>query len=449
MIARLYKTFLVALLLLIQIPISASANSPTMTVMSRNIYLGADVGTAMKLLPDFPAAAQFMWDQVKHNDFRKRAPKLAAELASAKPDLVGIQEATVWYCKKDLWSSRVTVFDYLQLLTDATKSTGVGYSVAKARGVEAFNPGYSISAIPYLTKVTDPELFPSIFKEKTAYCGFTIGDAILVRDDRASDIRQVGNTEYEASYSIVPTLMTIYRGYTWVDIKESDGVVRVVSTHLESIFDKDKTPNSVLQAQQLVTDLKSVRMPLVVLGDFNADYRDPRASSAPNPGEQPVVGKACPTPGERSCNAYWIMLDSGFTNLSPDAEDPKNFSWGATDLLNGPDPKRDTVARTFGNENGFTDRLDYVFGRNGVTTQSSRIIGNTWPSGESIWDCGTQRCFATDHAGVVATFSIPTSAMQVDPPLPTHTRFPLGLWNSLGLIILGFIGWRTIRWWRS
>ena len=243
--------------------------------------------------------------------------------------------------------------------------------------------------------------------------------------------------------------MTIYRGYTWVDIKESDSVVRVVSTHLESIFDKDKTPNSVLQAQQLVTDLKSVRMPLVVLGDFNADYRDPRASSAPNPGEQPVVGKACPTPGERSCNAYWIMLDSGFTNLSPDAEDPKNFSWGATDLLNGPDPKRDTVARTFGNENGFTDRLDYVFGRNGVTSQSSRIIGNTWPSGESIWDCGTQRCFATDHAGVVATFSIPTSAMQVDPPLPTHTRFPLGLWNSLGLIILGFIGWRTIRWWRS
>ena len=226
MIARLYKTFLVALLLLIQIPISASADSPTMTVMSRNIYLGADVGTAMKLLPDFPAAAQFMWDQVKHNDFRKRAPKLAAELASAKPDLVGIQEATVWYCKKDLWSSRVTVFDYLQLLTDATKSTGVGYSVAKARGVEAFNPGYSISAIPYLTKVTDPELFPSIFKEKTAYCGFTIGDAILVRDDRASDIRQVGNTEYEASYSIVPTLMTIYRGYTWVDIKESDEIGR-------------------------------------------------------------------------------------------------------------------------------------------------------------------------------------------------------------------------------
>ena len=35
------------------------------TVMSRNIYLGADVGVALDLIPNFPAAAQFMWDQMK------------------------------------------------------------------------------------------------------------------------------------------------------------------------------------------------------------------------------------------------------------------------------------------------------------------------------------------------------------------------------------------------
>lgn len=449
MIVRLFKTLVVALLLLIQVPLPAFATSQTMTVMTRNIYLGADVGTAMKLLPNFSAAAQFMWDQVKHNDFRKRAPKLAAELASAKPDVVGIQEATMWYCKKDLWSSRVKVFDYLQLLTDATKQTGVSYSVASSRGQRAFNPGYSIAAIPYLTKVTDPDLFPSIFKEKTAYCGFTIGDAILVRNDRVSDIRQVGNSEYDASYAIVPTLMTIYRGYSWLDIKQGSSVVRVVTTHLESIFDADKTPNSVLQSQQLVSDLRATHIPTIVLGDFNADYRDPRSTTAPNPGEQPVVGKSCPTPGQRSCNAYWIMIDNGFKNLSPDAEDPKNFSWGASDLLNGPNPKRAAVARTFGNEFGFTDRLDYVFGRNGVTSESSKIIGNTWPNGESIWDCGNERCFATDHAGVVATVSIPAATMEIDPPLPAHSRFPLGLWNSAGLIILAFFAMRTLRWWRS
>ncbi|MBU6352668.1 MAG: hypothetical protein KJS67_01365, partial [Actinomycetales bacterium] len=144
--------------------------------MSRNIYLGADVGVAMKLLPNFPAAAQFMWDQVRTTDFSARAPKLAAEFATTKPDVIGIQEATIWYCKKDLWSGKVEVFNFLNTLIDETKKTGVGYSLAEVDDISAFNPGYSIAAIPYLTKVVDPEVFRPLFKQDSAACGFTIGD---------------------------------------------------------------------------------------------------------------------------------------------------------------------------------------------------------------------------------------------------------------------------------
>ena len=57
-----------ALLLTLTSPVQAA--EPTVTVMSRNIYLGADVGVAMELIPDFPAAAQFMWDQVKKPTLR-------------------------------------------------------------------------------------------------------------------------------------------------------------------------------------------------------------------------------------------------------------------------------------------------------------------------------------------------------------------------------------------
>ena len=73
------KRFLFATLLFISFlaPSSAQANDNQVTVLSRNLYLGADVGIALKLIPDFPAAAQFMWDQVKANDFTQRAPKLA------------------------------------------------------------------------------------------------------------------------------------------------------------------------------------------------------------------------------------------------------------------------------------------------------------------------------------------------------------------------------------
>lgn len=432
--------------LLIPLPKVEAQEPYQVTVMSRNLYLGADVGVALQLIPDFPAAAQFMWDQVKATDFTKRSLKLAEEAAREKPDLIGIQEATIWYCKKNLWSKKVEVFNFLDQFIEATEKTGTPYTIASANDVSAFNPGYSISAIPYLTKVEDSELFPSIFGSTSAACGFTIGDAILVREDLAGKIRQVGNTEYDAVYSIVPTIMKIYRGYTWVDFQVADSIVRVISTHLESIWDENVVPNSAIQARQLVSDLDSSKMPLIVIGDFNADPRDPRPIGDPNPGEQPVVSDACPKSGDSQCNAYVTMIEAGFDNASPDASNPKYFTWGAAALLNGPDKARATTALEYGNQYGFTDRLDYVFTKNMYATISSKLIGNTYPDGSSIWDCGKngmERCFASDHAGIVATIEVPRGASTTDPALPKHARFPLGLWHYLAIALISLVSWRT------
>jgi endonuclease/exonuclease/phosphatase family metal-dependent hydrolase len=433
---------LLAIALISSTTVSEASEPYDITVMSRNLYLGADVGVALELIPDFPAAAQFMWDQVKKTDFSTRVVKLAEEAAQEKPDLIGIQEATIWYCKKNLWSKKVEVFNFLNQYIEATKSTGVGYSLASFNGTDAFNPGYSIAAIPYLTKVEDPTTFEAIFGSSSAACGFTIGDAILVRDDVADDVIQVGNSEYEATYSIVPTLMTIYRGYTWVDFKRQDSTVRVISTHLESIWDENKVPNSALQAEQLVADLAGSKMPLIVMGDFNADYRDPRPVSEANPGQQPVVSESCPKPGAADCNAYATMLSAGFENSSPDAKDPRYFTWGASALLNGPEKSRVKSATEFGNQYGFTDRLDYIFTKNVYATVSTKIIGNVYPDGSSIWDCGDEKCFASDHAGVVATIELPRGAGALDPALPEHGRFPLGVWHFIAIALLGLFAWR-------
>ncbi|MBM3720805.1 MAG: hypothetical protein FJW47_02765 [Actinobacteria bacterium] len=441
------RRFVLLLLALLLLPLPhAKAEEPyQLTVMSRNIYLGADVGVALDLIPNFPAAAQFMWDQVKKTDFTKRANKLAAEAALDKPALIGIQEATTWYCKKNLWSEKVAVFDFLAQFIEATQANGTSYSLASFDGVDAFNPGYSIAVIPYLTKVEDPDLFLSLFGSTSAACGFTIGDAILVRDDLKKNIVQVGNTEYDATYSIVPTIMTIYRGYTWVDFKVNGSLVRVISTHLESIWDENKVPNSALQATQLIEDLKGAKMPLIVMGDFNADPRDPRSESEPNPGLQPVISEACPTSGIASCNAYKAMIDAGFTNASPDATNPRYFTWGASALLNGPDSNRIEVAKEFGNQYGFTDRLDYIFTKNVYATVSSKLIGNIYPDGSSIWDCGDGKCFASDHAGLVATIEIPRSMANQDPVLPDHARFPLGIWHFVAIALVSLISWRIAR----
>ena len=409
-------------------PYAAQAAEPTITVMSRNIYLGADVGVALELIPDMPAAAQFMWDQVNKNDFSKRSIALAAEIKEYKPDVIGLQEATIWYCKKNAWSKKVEVFNLTDQLLEAL---GGSYVLASKDGKTAFNPGYSINPIPFLTMVKDPTRFQKLFGQDKAACGFQIGDALAIKKELSTQVINVGNTEYEASYSIVPTLMTIYRGYTWADIAIENIPVRFISTHLESIWDENKVPNAAKQATQLIEDVRETNMPLVVIGDFNSDPRDPRPANAANPGLQPTASEECPA-GSSKCNAYRLMKEAGFNDAGPDASDPTTYTWGMNALLTGPDPDRLKSAQGMGNEYGFTDRLDYIFTKNGVDVSTSQIIGYKAP-------------YATDHAGVFAEFTILNSLAGQSAPLDSHKPFPISFWQWVAIALLALTIWRIRR----
>ena len=420
----LITSFLIAFLT----PISAPAAQPALTVMSRNIYLGADVGVALELIPNMPAAAQFMWDQVNKNDFSKRSIALAAEIKKYHPDVIGLQEATIWNCKKNAWSKKTQVFNFTDQLLAAL---GGEYVLASKDGTTAFNPGYSINPIPFLTIVKDPARFKKIFGQETAACGFQIGDALAIKKSLSDRVIKVGNTEYDATYNIVPTLMTIYRGYTWADIKISGTPVRFITTHLESIWDENKIPNSAKQASQLISDVDKTDMPLVVIGDFNSDPRDPRPANAANPGLQPTASKECPANSSK-CSAYRLMMEAGFKDAGPDASDPTTYTWGMDALLTGPDPDRLKAAQSMGNEYGFTDRLDYIFTKNGVDVTTSQIIGFKAP-------------YATDHAGVLAEFTITNNSAIESSDLPPHKPFPISFWQWIGLALLVLIFWLIRR----
>jgi endonuclease/exonuclease/phosphatase family metal-dependent hydrolase len=317
---------------------------------------------------------------------------------------------------------------------EATKKLGHEYVLASKDGIDALNIGYSIPAIPYLTMVSDPDTFQPLFGSDRAACGFEIGDALVVKKEIASRIIKVGNSEYETSYSIIPKIMTIYRGYTWADIEYNGSNVRIVSTHLESLWDSNKVPNSVLQAKQLIQDLSSTKMPTIVIGDFNSDPRDPRPNSESNPGGQPEASKACGAQVEKpslntaidTCNAYWVMRNGGFLDAGPDAQKGENFTWGMNALLTGPDEKRFKAAQKMGNNRGFTDRLDYIFLKNGAEVVSSKIVGNTPPE-NGLWP--------SDHASVVARVSLPTYSEEAA-PLNPHKPFPISFWNWVGILIL-------------
>ena len=414
----------------------------TVTVMSRNLYLGADVAVALELLPDMPAAAQFMWEQVAATDFTARAAVLAQELADNRPDVVALQEATTWQCRTSILGESTVVFDFTAQLLAATAAAGTEYVVASADGEQALNPGYAIPALPFLTTVHDPGTFQPLFGSDEAACGFTIADALLVRADLAAQVTAVGNIDYEARYAVVPVLFEVDRGFTWAELAIGQRPVRFVATHLESMWSPDAPPWSVPQAKELITRLGDVDGPVVVIGDFNADPRDPRPASAPNPGVQPDVTTGCaaqePSPtaqtADARCNAYWQMVQAGFVDAGPDALDPRNATWGASALLAGPDLAR--LSQAGGNPYGYTDRLDYVFVRGGVEVVSASLVSAQWPDGDRLWACrdpqqrvnaeraaaalgkplGAQACLPTDHVGLLVTVNVSGPASESSVP---------------------------------
>ncbi len=468
----------IALALPVGVVPAAQAAGGEVTVMTRNLYLGADVGVALELLPDLPAAAQFMWDQVQATDFTSRAPVLAAEAARVQPEVIGIQEATTWRCRSGLIGADTVVYDFTAQFLQATADAGVPYVVASAVGQEAANPGYSIGPIPGLTMVRDPQTFQPLYGTDEAACGFQIADVLAVRADLADRVLAAGTSEYGTRYTVVPMLFLVDRGYAWADIDVDGTPTRFVTTHLESIWDPAKVPPSAEQARQLADDLAGTRMPVVVMGDFNSDPRDPRVPAEPaaNPGGQPEASDACPAQpagvtvdsARSACSAYWVMRQAGFADAGPDATDPANLTWGASALLAGPDPERVPAARAMGNDFGFTDRLDYVFTRGNVQVRSAELIGSAWPDGEDMWACDTAEqaenaqaamaamglqtpslfgCLPTDHAGVVATLTV-AGAGDADAAPPTHLgSFQLGAALMLLLLVGG--GVVAVAAWRA
>ena len=489
---RLLGKFLLIPVLVALLPIApgparaqSSEGTPERVVFAtRNIYLGADVGIAMKKLPNFPAAAQFMWDQVRATDFSQRAPLLAQELISTGAAVIGIQEATTWRCRAGFFSDEIVVHDFLAELLAALKKKGAKFSLASFANRSAINPGFEISPIPHLTLVRDTKLFPSLFGKERVACGFTISDALLVRDD--VEVLDAGTSEYSATYSIIPTLMTIYRGYAWADLRIGASTFRAITTHLESLWDSNVIPNAAVQSDELIADLAKAQMPVVVMGDFNSDPRDPRSSDAlaVNPGAQPSASKTCTaqvanptaTSAIDTCSAYWKFLRAGFSEISPDALDPQYFSWGADALLAGPAVNRTQSSLDMGGNGIFTDRLDYIFIKNGESAFNGAIVGNQWPEGLDTWRCSTPeqvalteigaralarkgtskasgsralisegRCLPSDHAGIAGAADLPAGQLR-DARLPERARSPFTFWRvagALGLIgALGFIGWR-------
>lgn len=328
----------------------------TLTVMTRNVYFGADLGPVIAAAGQGdPAqvveAAAGAYVEAHQSDFAFRAAAIADEIAATRPTLVGMQESTVWDAVplNPSASSLLLQVDFLALIQKELADRGLHYAVVEQ--VEGFD-------------ATLPLPVPGI----NALVSLTISD-VLLRDASlpASDLRITGVTSDNFDAQVPPLVLPgglpslpFPRQWIAADVVVRGVDARVITTHLESISPIVRT----LQAQELLAGPADTSLPTVVLGDLNSEV-----------GAEPTPVGPDATPR---------LLAAGFADLGP----PGLTCCQDSDLRNV--------------RSDLSSRIDLVLGRGGFTSFDGVVTGDE-PIGPS--PMGVR--YASDHAGVTTTLVLP------------------------------------------
>ena len=325
---------------------ATGAKTPvTVTVMTRNLYLGANLDAIVQArsAPEAFIAVERGWSDVQTNDFPTRARAIAREIATVKPDVVGLQELALYRTQTppDLSSTPATTvaLDYVRELRSALAARRLKYRFV---GIGSW---------------TDAEL-PAGYPAKMDI-RMTLRDGVLVRVDRRLKVRRVGKTQYATTTSLFGGFVTAKRGHVYADLTKAGRRFRFITTHLESFSDASQ----VAQGQELAA-AGATRLPTILVGDLNS-----RAD-----------GSGTPT--------YANLLATGFRDAWTQAR-PNDV--GLT-CCHG-DDLREVGAP-------FYSRIDYVLVRNGFRGVAAGIVG------EELRD-RLNGLWPSDHAGVWARVRLP------------------------------------------
>jgi len=364
-----------------------SAGVPTgtpVTVMTRNIYVGADItkpvtaargrtGTALRLA--LGHANYELRTTVDRTRFPARAGLLADELAETRPDLVGLQEVALWRSgplelgKLGVPNATTVDYDFLAILLNALRQRGIDYAVASAE------------------QETDVEA-PSFLGDPTNGTAtdardvrLSVSDVVLVRRHSGARVTARGGAQYRARVTLDAALggipLSIVRGYAWADVRAGSQRFRFVTTHLESA----SSDLALAQVTELMTALRRVPAKTILACDCNSD---------------PLDGTVRASDHVPHLAAYRLVTSSGFTDQWLQLPHPSGpgFTSGLSELVD--DPTAD----------GFRRRIDMVFSRNAVVGQSRHRSSVTAQRGHLTGDQvadrdATSGLWASDHAGVV------------------------------------------------
>ncbi len=246
--------------------IKSDADAGALKVMSRNIYIGADVDVVLgaENVMDIPGLVATAYATLEKTDFNKRALMLADEIALANPHVIGLQEVLMLYTQSPgdfLIGNPVAAenleWDYLAILMDALSAKGLNYTVAHT--IENAN-----IELPMLVGV-DSEFNPLLDDVR-----IVDHDVLLVRSDVQVSKKMKGN--YQAVLPVDEELgLVIQRGYVSVEAKVGENSYRIANTHLEAANIEELRA---AQAAELLAIHAGETLPVIFIGDFNTPAPD-------------------------------------------------------------------------------------------------------------------------------------------------------------------------------
>jgi len=250
-------------------------------VMTRNLYLGADLAPAIaaKNTNEFVEANGKILRDVTANNFPVRAKGLAKEILKKKPDLVGLQEVALWRTGPPSLEpllgtagpTATTVrYDYLaELLAQLNK------------GKKLYRPAVVQQEFDFEAPADENGVAgdgPNGFIKDAEINGrLTMRDVILVRLGAGvvTSHPRKGNFAAMLTVHLSGVEVKVLRGWTALDAKvRGSGKFRFVNTHLEAFDDSNEVPSiRAQQAAELVAKggPATTGLPVILVGDLNSD----------------------------------------------------------------------------------------------------------------------------------------------------------------------------------
>jgi len=257
----LRKMMIFAVLVAALASIGQAASGPRVTVMTRNMDAGSDFGAIFAATDDasFAAGVALTLAQVKASNPPARAAGLADEIKAARPDLVSLQEVSLWRTGGIMQPPAADVlYDQLDLLMAELNKRGLHYAVVAVQTLIDIET-------PVPTEGIDLRL--------------TDRNAILARNDLPSsqfDVSAAQSQRYQNAFTFGSALLgqfAIPRGWMSADVNVSGRKFRFFATHLESTYPgiPQATDVQLAQTGELLAAMAAAPGAAVLAGDFNSN----------------------------------------------------------------------------------------------------------------------------------------------------------------------------------